>query len=49
MKINKYSALGNDIVLVEFSKNDLIIDNSAIHELLIQKNIKYDQWILIKN
>lgn len=48
MKINKYSALGNDIVLVEFSKNDLIIDNSAIHKLLIQKNIKYDQWILIK-
>lgn len=48
MKINKFSALGNDIVLVEFSGKDLIIDNSAIHQLLNQKKVKYDQWILIR-
>ena len=48
MNINKYSALGNDIVLVEFSEKDLIIDNSVIHQLLSQKKVKYDQWILIR-
>ena len=48
MKINKYSSLGNDIILVQSSKQDLVANSSTIHKLLMNKNIKYDQWISVK-